>query len=62
MPPTIQKLINIAETNNLESVTQYHDGTVKIKFDHSKPRIPTMIKYTSSRHSFFGSSSTSKRD
>jgi hypothetical protein len=41
---------------------QYHDGTVKIRFDHSKPRIPPMIKYTSSRHSFSGSSSTSKRD
>jgi hypothetical protein len=62
MPPTILKSINIAETDNLESVTQYHDGTVKIRFDHSKPRIPPMIKYTSSRHSFSGSSSTSKRD
>jgi hypothetical protein len=62
MPPTIQKSIYIVETNNLESVTQYHDGTVKIRFDHSKPRIPPMVKYTSSRHSFSGSSSTSKRD
>ena len=62
MPPTIQKPINIAEEDNLESVTQYHDGFVKIRFNHSKPRIPSMIKYTSSRHSFSGSSSTSKRD
>jgi hypothetical protein len=62
MPPTIPKPIYIAETDNLESVTQYHDGTVKIRFDHSKPRIPPMIKYTNSRHSFSGSSSTSKRD
>ena len=62
MPPTIPKPINIAETNNLESVTQFHDGTVKIRFDHSKPRIPPMIKYISSRHSFSGSSSASKRD
>ena len=62
MPPIIQKPINIAETDNLESVTQYHDGIVKIRFDHNKPRIPPMIKYTNSRHSFFGSSSTSKRD
>ena len=62
MPPTIQKPIDIAEIDNLESVTQYHDGTVKIRFEHNKPRIPSMIKYTSSRHSFFGSSSTSKRD
>jgi hypothetical protein len=45
MPPTIQKPINIAKTDNLESVTQYHDETVKIRFDHSKPRIPSMIKY-----------------
>jgi hypothetical protein len=51
MPPTIQKPIDIAETDNLESVTQYHDGTVKIRFEHNKPRIPSMIKYTSSRHS-----------
>jgi hypothetical protein len=62
IPPTIQKPINIAKTDNLESVTQYHDGTVKIRFDHSKPRIPPIIKYTSSRHSFSGSSSTSKKD
>ncbi len=62
MPPTIQTPINIAEQDNLESVLQYHDGTVKIKFDHSKPRIPPLIKYQSSRRSFSGSSSTSKRD
>ena len=62
MPPTIPKPINIAETDDLESVTQYHDGTVKIRFDHSKPRIPPMIKYTNSRHSFSSSSSASKRD
>jgi hypothetical protein len=62
MPPTKLKPINIAETDNLESVTQYHDGTVKIRFDHSKPRIPPMIKYISSRHSFSSSSTTSKRD
>ena len=52
MPPTIPKPINIAETDNLESVTQFHDGTIKIRFDHSKPKIPPMIKYTNSRHSF----------
>ena len=62
MPPTIPKPINIAETDNLESVTQFHDGIVKIRFDHSKPKIPPMIKYTNSRHSFTGSSSVSKRD
>jgi hypothetical protein len=62
MPPTVQTPINIAEQDNLESVLQYHYGTVKIKFDHSKPRIPPLIKYQSSRHSFSGSSSTSKRD
>ena len=39
MPPTIQKPINLDEANNLESVTQYQDGTVKIRFDHSKPKI-----------------------
>ena len=58
MPPTIPKPINIAETDNLESVTQFHDGTVKIRFDHSKPKIPLMIKYINSKHSFSGSSST----
>jgi hypothetical protein len=58
MPPTIPKPINIAETDNLESVTQFHDGTVKIRFDHSKPKIPPMIKYTNSKHSFSSSSST----
>jgi hypothetical protein len=62
MPPTVQTPINIADQDNLESVLQYHDGTVKIKFDHSKPRIPPLIKYQSSRRSFSGSSSTSKRD
>jgi hypothetical protein len=62
MPPTIPNPINIAEQDNLESVMQYHDGTVKIRFDHSKPRIPSMIKYSNSRRSFSGSSSTSKRD
>ena len=62
MPPTIPNPINIAEQDNLESVMQYHDGTVKIRFDHSKPRIPSAIKYASSRHSFPGSSSANKRD
>ena len=62
MLPTIPKPTNIAETDNLESITQHHDGTVKIRFDHSKPRIPLMIKYTNSRHSFSSSSSASKRD
>jgi hypothetical protein len=62
MPPTIPNPINIVEQDNLESVMQYHDGTVKIRFNHSKPRIPSMIKYSSSRRSFSGSSSTSKRD
>ena len=54
MPPTIQTPINIADQDNLDSVVQYHDGTVKIKFDHSKPRIPPLIKYQSSRHSYSG--------
>ena len=62
MPPTIQTPINIADQDNLDSVVQYHDGTVKIKFDHSKPRITPLIKYQSSRHSHSGSSSASKRD
>ena len=62
MPPTILPPINMVETDNLESVKQYLDVTVKIKFDHSKPRIPLMIKYNKSRHSFSGSSLASKRD
>jgi hypothetical protein len=62
MPPTVQTPINIADQDNLESVLQYHDGTVKLKFDHSKPRMPPLIKYQSSRRSFSGSSSTNKRD
>ena len=62
MPPTIQTPINIADQDNLDSVVQYHDGTVKIKFDHSKPRITPLIKYQSSRRSYSGSSSASKRD
>ena len=35
MPPT--QMQNI-ETENLKSIEQYLDGTVKIKFDHSKPK------------------------
>jgi hypothetical protein len=62
MPPTPLPPINISETNNLNSVEQYLDGAVKIRFDHSKPRIPPMIKYNKSRHSFSGSSSVSKRE
>ena len=62
MPPTLLPPINITETDNLNSVEQYLDGTVKIRFDHSKSKIPLMIKYTKSRHSFSGSSSASKRD
>ena len=62
MPPTILPPINMAETDNLESVKQYLDGIVKIRFDHSKSRIPPMIKYTKSRHSYSASSSASKRD
>jgi hypothetical protein len=54
--------INISEVDNLNSVEQFLDGTVKIRFDHSKPKIPPMIKYTKSRHSFSASSSVSKRD
>ena len=62
MPPTPLPPINISETDNLNSVEQYLDGTVKIRFDHSKPRIPPMIKYNKSRHSFSSSSSVSKRE
>ena len=59
MPPT---KIQITKIENLNSIEQYLDGTVKIKFDHSKPKLPPLLKYNSSRHSFSGSSSTSKRD
>ena len=59
MPPT--QMQNI-ETENLKSIEQYLDGIVKIRFDHSKPRLPPLLKYNNSRHSFSGSSSTSKRD
>jgi hypothetical protein len=62
MPPIPLPPINISEPDNLDSVEQHLDGTIKIRFDHSKPRIPPMIKYTKSRHSFFGSSSINKRD
>ena len=40
MPPTLMpptQMQNI-ETENLNSIEQYLDGTVKIKFDHSKPK------------------------
>ena len=59
MPPT---KVQITETKNLNTIEKYLDGTVKIKFDHSKPRLPPLLKYTNSRHSFSRSSSTSKRD
>ena len=59
MPPT---RIQITETENVNTIEQYLDGTVKIKFDHSKPKQPPLLKYNNSRHSFSGSSSTSKRD
>jgi hypothetical protein len=62
MPPTLLSPINITETENFNSIEQYLDGTVKIRFDHSKPKLPPMIKYDNSRHSFSGSTSTSKRD
>ena len=62
MPPTHLPPINIFEVDNLNFVEQYLDSTVKIRFDHSKPKIPPMIKYTKSIHSFSGSSSASKRD
>ena len=62
MPPTHLPPINISEVDNLNFVEQYFDGTVKIRFDHSKPKISPMIKYTKSIHSFSGSSSASKRD
>ena len=62
MPPTLLPPINIFETDNLNFVEQYLDGTVKIRFDHSKPKIPPLIKYNKSRHSFSGSFSATKRD
>jgi hypothetical protein len=62
MPPTILPPINISETDDSSSVEQYLDGTVKIRFDHSKPKMPPLIKYNKSRHSFSGSFSTTKRD
>ena len=62
MPPIPLPPINISETDNLNSVEQFLDDTVKIRFDHSKPKIPPMIKYTKSRHSFSASFSVSKRD
>jgi hypothetical protein len=52
MPPIPLPPINIYEADNLNSIEQFLDGTVKIRFDHSKPKIPPMIKYTTSRHSF----------
>ena len=61
MPPTLLPPINITETENLNSVEQFLDGTAKIRFDHCKPKPPPLLKYNS-RHSFSGSSSTSKRD
>ena len=62
MPPIPLPPINISEADNLNSVEQFLDGTVKIRFDHRKPKIPPMIKYTKSRHSFSASSSVNKRD
>ena len=50
------------ETENSNSIEQYLDGTIKIRFDYSKPRLPPLLKYTNSCHSFSESSSTSKRD
>ena len=61
-PPTILPPINIYETDDSSSIEQYLDGTVKIRFDHSKPKIPPLIKYNKSRHSFSGSFSATKRD
>ena len=64
MPPTLMlptQMQNI-ETENLNSIEQYIDGTVKIRFDHSKPRLLALLKYNNSCRSFSGSSSTSKRD
>ena len=62
MPPIPFPPINISKADNLNSIEQFLDGTVKIRFDNSKPKIPLMIKYTKSRHSFSASSSVSKRD
>ena len=64
MPPTLlppTQMLN-TKTENLNSIEQYLDGIVKIRFDHSKPKLPPLLKYNNSRHSFSGSSSTSKRD
>ena len=64
MPPTLMSPTQMqnTETKNLNSIEQYFDGTIKISFDHSKPRLPPLLKYNNSCHSFSGSSSTSKRD
>ena len=64
MPPSLMsptQMQNI-ETENINFIEQYLDSTVKIRFNHSKPRLPPLLKYNNSRHSFSGSSSTSKRD
>jgi hypothetical protein len=64
MPPTLLPPTQMqnTETENLNSIEQYLEGTVKIRFDHSKPRLPPLLKYNNSRCSFSGSSSTNKRD
>jgi hypothetical protein len=61
MPPALLPLTQMAKTENLNSIEQYLDGTVKIRFDHSKPKLPPLLKYNNSRHSF-SRSSISKRD
>ena len=64
MPPTLLPLTQMqnTKTENLNSIEQYLDGTVKIRFNHSKPRLPPLLKYNNSRRSFSESSSTNKRD
>ena len=62
MPPTLLPQINIVETENLNSIEQYLDGTIKIRFDHTNPKLPPLLKYNNSCHSFSRSSSTCKRD
>ena len=64
MPPTLLPPTQMQNTEieNLNSIEQYPDSIVKTRFDHSKPKLPPLLKYNNSHHSFFGSSSTSKRD
>jgi hypothetical protein len=40
MPPTLMPPTQMQNTEieNLNSIEQYLDGTIKIKFDHSKPK------------------------